>query len=213
MTVVYGNNLSTTLSSSVNASITQIACTDLSGWPAIPAGDHMWVTLEDGQTLEIVRVSGYQSQNVLTVERAQDGTSAQSFAANSVAEVRVCRALLMDLQSGGTASTHNIWHGGLATDLASFAVSDLTSLTAEDDAPGTHTVVIDGTGLADGWTAYIVTLDPSMLTRVTTAGIQVTTFTDPANQRMLTSGGDTYRAYSSPNLVGGGIFTFDITLS
>jgi len=218
MTVVYGNALSTTLAASIGDADLTIVAADLAGWPALAGGDHMWVTLADDTGAEIVRCDGYGPGNSLTVSaggRGADGTGARSFSSGALLEVRVCRALLMDIQGGGTGTiTHSIWHGPLqSVALADFTVADLASLTADADAPGVHDLTFDASALSTGWTTYIVTLDPSVIQSVTTSGFVVTNFTDPANRRDIVDGGDTYHVYSIPNQIGGITITYQVTFT
>jgi len=215
--VVFGNNLTATLAVGLGAADTLIQVNGLGGWPALSGGDHMWVTLQDGAAIEIVRCEGYQGNGLLVSSggRGADGTAAIAWGIGSVVEVRVCRALLQDIQGGGTGTiTHSIWHGPLqSVALADFTVADLAQLTADADAPGVHDLTFDATSLSDGWTTYIVTLDPSVIQSVTTSGFVVTNFTDPANRRDIVDGGDTYHVYSIPNQIGGISITYQVTFT
>jgi len=217
LAVQFGNNLSTRLTVGAASTDTLLQVQGVGGWPALTGGDHMWVTLEDSTAIEIVRVEGYQGNGLVvsTGGRGADGTTAIAWPIGAVVEVRVCRALLQDIQGGGTGTvTHSIWHGALqSVALADFTVADLASLTADAGASGTQDLTFDATALADGWTTYIVTLAPSMISGVTTSGFVVTNFTDPANRRDITDSGDTYHVYSIPNQIGGITITYTVTFT
>jgi hypothetical protein len=77
-------------------------------FPTLGAGDYFYATLEStGGTMEIVKVTA-RSGDSLTIVRAQEGTTAQSFAAGSRFELRVTAASTTDfLQSGTGAVVRN----------------------------------------------------------------------------------------------------------
>lgn len=217
MAVVFGNNLSTTLQAGLTSTDMVLQVQSTGGWPALTGGDHMWVTLQDGPAIEIVRCDGYAGSGlrVSTGGRGADGTTAIAFGVGALVELRVCRALLQDIQGGGTGTiTHSIWHGPLqSVALADFTVADLASLTADPSASGTQDLTFDATALMTGWTTYIVTLDPTVISRVTTSGFEVTNFTDPANRRDIVDGGDLYHVYSIPNQIGNITITYTVTFT
>jgi len=203
MTVVFANNVSTTLTADITATATDLTLASATGWPAIAGGDHAWVTLDDSTNIEVVKATA-RIGAALQVERGQDGTTAATFSSGTVVEMRICAALLTDIQGGGTGTiTHHLYFGASTTALTSFNAGTLATLQETTDAPGEHDVTIDGSSLADGWTAYIVTVDPSLLQNVYVDNFQTGTFQLPANTGTLTSGGETYHIYSAPNQRGG----------
>ena len=85
------NNAYSTLASSITASNTGIvvATNEGSRFPTLGATDYFYATLEStGGTTEIVKVTA-RSGDTMTIVRAQEGTSAQSFLAGSRIELRV----------------------------------------------------------------------------------------------------------------------------
>lgn len=85
------NNASGTLATAISASDTGIVLTTGNGanFPALGASDYFYATLEStGGTLEIVKVTA-RSGDSMTVVRAQEGSTANSFAAGSRIELRV----------------------------------------------------------------------------------------------------------------------------
>lgn len=85
------NNASGTLATAINASDTGIVLTTGNGanFPALSTGDYFYATLESAAgTYEVVKATA-RSGDSLTIVRAQEGTSAQSFAAGSRFELRV----------------------------------------------------------------------------------------------------------------------------
>ena len=79
MAVVFSNNATTALASSVTSSATSITVQDGSVFPTLSGSDYTYITLEDlAGNVEIVKLTA-RSVNVLTIVRAQDGTSARAF--------------------------------------------------------------------------------------------------------------------------------------
>ena len=93
---LFTNNGSTTLANAVLVGDTTITVVDASKFPA----GNFKVTLEtiDRSVNEIVLVTGVAG-NVLTVTRAQEGTTASEFAVGSKVEVRVTAEFLNNLQA------------------------------------------------------------------------------------------------------------------
>lgn len=93
------NNASGTLATAINASDTGIVLTTGNGasFPTLGASDYFYATLEStGGTLEIIKVTA-RSGDSMTVVRAQEGTTAQSFAAGSRIELRVTAQSVLDV--------------------------------------------------------------------------------------------------------------------
>lgn len=105
MAVKFTNNASGTLASSITASATTITLTTGQGalFPTLAVGEYFYATLVDSSNnLEIVKVTA-RATDVLTVTRAQDGTTARAYAAADKLELRVpaaaLNALLADAKS------------------------------------------------------------------------------------------------------------------
>ena len=101
MAVKFANNVSTTLTSAINATQTTISVADASGLPSLSSGDYIYLTIDTdtaSPTLEVVKVTAVSS-NDLTVVRGQDGTTASSFSAGVKVELRVTAAALGDISS------------------------------------------------------------------------------------------------------------------
>jgi hypothetical protein len=110
MAVKFSNNAKTTISGSLNTSATSVTVADASNFPTLGAGDYTYATLAEVSTpanLEIVKVTAINS-NTLTVTRAQQGTSARSFSASDLCELRVTAGLMEEAisdSSGGISYT------------------------------------------------------------------------------------------------------------
>ena len=97
MPVILKNNASSTLATAISASDTGIVVADGSKFPSLGASDYFYATLvSSGGTTEIVKVTA-RASNSMTVVRAQDGSSAASFASGALLEMRVNAASVTDL--------------------------------------------------------------------------------------------------------------------
>lgn len=97
MPIILKNNASSPLTTSISASDTGLVVADGSQFPVLTSGDYFYATLvSPAGTTEIVKVTARVS-NSLTVVRAQDGSSAASFAAGALLEMRVNAASVVDL--------------------------------------------------------------------------------------------------------------------
>lgn len=97
MPVILKNNASSTLAAAISASDTGIVVADGSKFPALGAGDYFYATLvSSGGATEIIKVTA-RASNSMTVVRAQDGSSAASFASGALLEMRVNAASVTDL--------------------------------------------------------------------------------------------------------------------
>jgi len=101
MGVKVTNNAFGTLSSSINASATTITLDSGQGarFPTLGGSDHFYGTIVDtSNNIEVVKVTA-RSTDSMTVVRAQDNTTAQSFAIGDRFELRPTAALFEDIQT------------------------------------------------------------------------------------------------------------------
>jgi hypothetical protein len=98
------NNWSTTLTASALAADTvlTVATAEAAKLGAVSAEAFVAMTLDDGQTIEIVRCTGVSGGD-LTVARAQEGTSAQDWSLGTPIECRLTAAALEAFASGAEA--------------------------------------------------------------------------------------------------------------
>lgn len=113
MSAKYANNIVTTLAGAIGTSNTTISVAAGTGanFPALSTtADFFYVTLADAATKalrEICKVTNV-SGDTLTVQRAQDGTTARSYAVGDIVSLRVIAAQFRDYASlsfGGTFSS------------------------------------------------------------------------------------------------------------
>jgi|APSaa5957512576_1039674.scaffolds.fasta_scaffold88395_1 hypothetical protein len=88
MGIKVSNNASTNLSAGITTSSTSITVDDASEFPIISgSSDYCYGTLVGGAGVEIVKITSVSS-NTLTVERAQDNTTAKTFISTERIELR-----------------------------------------------------------------------------------------------------------------------------
>lgn len=98
MPVILKNNAFSTLATGITASDTGIVVASGSAFPALSAGEYFYVTLvSQAGTTEIIKVTA-RVGNSMTVVRAQDGSTAASFQAGTLVEMRVNVASIAELR-------------------------------------------------------------------------------------------------------------------
>ena len=98
MPVILKNNAFSTLATGVTASDTGIVVANGSQFPTITAGEYFYATLiSQAGTTEIVKVTA-RVGNSMTVVRAQDGSTAATFQAGALVEMRVNVASIAELR-------------------------------------------------------------------------------------------------------------------
>ena len=101
MGLLFKNNAETTLSSGINNSTTTVPVASAAVFPTPDANNVFFATIEEGSTIEVVKVTGISS-NDLTVVRAQDNTSAAAFGSGAKIELRLTAKIL---ETGTTSLT------------------------------------------------------------------------------------------------------------
>jgi hypothetical protein len=125
MTVKLANNVSGFLNTAITASDTGIVLQSGNGanFPSLGAGEYFYATLvSTGNTLEVVKVTA-RSGDSMTVVRAQDNSSAASFAAGSRLEMRVTAQSVLDAIQDSEKDTTVITAIGTGSQVA-FSVTD-----------------------------------------------------------------------------------------
>jgi hypothetical protein len=136
------NNAFATLASSISDSVTSITVASGQGarFPSLGGSDYFYATLVDiSNNLEIIKCTA-RSGDVLTVERAQDSTTARAYTVGDRLEIRPIAAMLNDILGRLSLSTWTIEEisGSLY-----FKVGGVSK--AKLDASGNLTVVGDVT--------------------------------------------------------------------
>lgn len=90
---LFANNITTSLSAALTSTSTTIQLLSLVGFPVVTSPDHLLITVTGGGNLEILRITSISGSTV-TVVRAQEGTTAQVFATNSIVSVNLTKGTL-----------------------------------------------------------------------------------------------------------------------
>lgn len=99
MPIKLANNATSTTATAINASDIGVVLVTGGGtvFPALAAGEYFYITFESsGGTYEIAKATARVGDS-LTIVRAQEGTTAQSFAAGSRVELRVTVQSIKDI--------------------------------------------------------------------------------------------------------------------
>ena len=111
MTIKYANDAKSTLASALTSSATSLSVANTSSFPAISAGDEMYLTLADplNSVNEIVKCTGV-SGTTFTVVRGHESTTAVSWTAGSFVQLRVTAGLITNLlnDKATTTSVNNL---------------------------------------------------------------------------------------------------------
>ena len=99
MPALFSNNASATLAASITSVQTSLTLTTGQGalFPAVSGSDYFYATIANSSnTIEIVKVTA-RSADVLTVVRAQEGTTASAFSSGDKVELRLTAAALNNM--------------------------------------------------------------------------------------------------------------------
>ena len=130
MGVKYSNNAKTTLSASVNTSATSVSVASSSGFPSLSGGDYFYATMvqqSDDTALEIVKVTAV-SGTTWTISRAQDNTSAGSFASGDKIELRASAGVFIDLFAEKAPAANPTFTGNITIGSAEISETELEIL-------------------------------------------------------------------------------------
>lgn len=136
MSILWSNNASTTLTSSITAAQTTITVVDGSLFPTITGSDYFYITLGSlANGTEIAKCTA-RSGNTFTLQRGQEGTVAKAFSAGEFVELRVTAAGLLATGDRDTA------------DGTPMAASDLNSTVYNQTGPTNTVAAINRVGQA-----------------------------------------------------------------
>jgi hypothetical protein len=161
MPIKLANNATSTIVTGINASDVGVvlATGDGAKFPALAAGEYFYITFESsGGTYEIAKATA-RAGDSLTIVRAQEGTTAQSFAAGSRVELRITAqgvedlvddyddALRADLAaSGGAALIGNTPAGTIAATTVQGALNEIVSDLAASSGTSLVGHIASGSG-------------------------------------------------------------------
>lgn len=131
----YANSATTLLANSINESAEQIALSAGAGslFPTLAEGDWFPLVVVDSSSVEFIRATA-RTGDLVSVTRAQEGTTAKSFSAGARVELRLTAAALTAIQDQlGTALTDAL--AAFAATLGEAAAADIGTEDG-DVAPG-----------------------------------------------------------------------------
>ena len=151
----FENKASWKLAQQITADATEIPVESSAGLPVLSDGDYFYSTLEEGQNIEVVRVTGIvldagTGGAILTVERGQDNTAAAPFNAFVKIEMRVNAAIMRDVIDERLALEERTIANAATdkqelTDLIGEAGGNAAGSTSQLVASAMHTVLSDET--------------------------------------------------------------------
>lgn len=142
MTVKFTNNASTTVASGINTSATSLTVTSASAFPSLSgADDYCYLTIQQatGTVREVVKATAL-STNTFTITRAQDGTTAGTWSAGDIVELRMTAALLTDVIDAATVE-------GVKTNFQYTPTAGQTVFSGADNS--SNTMIINQSGLVN----------------------------------------------------------------
>ena len=132
MTVKFTNNASTTVATGINSSATSLTVASASAFPQLAgADDYCYLTIQQstGTVREVVKATALSS-NTFTIVRAQDNTSAGTWSAGDIVELRMTAALLTDVIDAATVE-------GVKTNFQYTPTAGQTVFSGADNASNT----------------------------------------------------------------------------
>jgi len=138
MTQQFTNSIDTTLSALISDSATSATLTDATGLSEPTGGDFELLTLAASGATEIVKVTA-RSGNTVTIVRAQEGTTAQSWSAGTRVYAAVTAGSLDRMVQNESTST-----GALAAVSGALAGNNSVAIGSGADADGVASAVVVG---------------------------------------------------------------------
>lgn len=142
MSALHANFARSYLAEALTDVATTLALVEGTGalFPAPTGGDWAWLVLDDGVVREIVKCTG-RATDTLTVERAQEGTSAAAFEAATTVELRY---LASEADSSANAVQKNIGYDEVA--VGGFVVTEVDGSLRRIGVAGASVLVVDADG-------------------------------------------------------------------
>ena len=128
MAALINNNASGTLASGINTDVTSLSLDTGQGalFPNPTGGDYFYATLVDSSlNVEIIKVTARSTDDFTTIERAQDGTTAKSFSAADIVEIRPIAALFAETAKLDEVQTFTAGQRGTVTTNNDVALFDM----------------------------------------------------------------------------------------
>jgi hypothetical protein len=190
MTILWSNNASSTIASSISSSATTITLATGQGseFPQPSSGNYFYATLTDSSNnLEVIKVTA-RATDVLTAVRGQDGTSARAYSAGDLLELRITAASLTEMQAYTPS-------GNIAASTLVGAVSELDSEKAGISLDNTFS----GTNTFSSPVVASITGNASTATNATNA-TNATKIVNSGGWNITPTGTNLYFSYNGTNV-------------
>lgn len=202
---LYTNNASTTLASGINSSVTSLTVASGKGalFPSPTGSNYFMCTLQSvsGSPIEIVQVTA-RSTDTFTIVRAQESTTAQSFSAGDIVELRLTAGELGGIPQLAASNNFTGPNQGTVTTNNSGSFDETLTNNFQCTPAGTlaltftnHTVGQSGYVLLINTGGYAITaaattkLGSSTLTTISTAGTYLLSYYDNGTNAYVTASG------------------------
>ena len=172
-TRLYANNISTTLSAAITStSATTLTVASPAGLPAITGSNYFLMTIDDSTNIEIVKVTAI-SGSTLTIVRAQESTTASTFANNTPIELRDTATSFSNAiaNQGVTASVTELNYVAGVTSAIQTQLGTKVSLDSNSNITANNFVP-----------SYATNVTASITTTLTVASAEIQTFTGTQTQ-------------------------------
>ena len=159
-TLLFANNIQTTLATSITSSQTSVTLTSTAGLPSPSAGQYFVMTFTSGNTNEIVWVINVTGSTITCI-RAKEGTNGSSFASGSYASCFPTAGTQQDfvqidqLQNGAYTFTNG---AGTANALTATIASNLTATSL----PNGFQFILNAANANTGAATLNLTLNPTL---------------------------------------------------
>jgi hypothetical protein len=159
-TLLFANNIQTTLATNITSSQTSVTLTSTAGLPSPSAGQYFVMTFTSGNTNEIVWVTNVTGSTITCI-RAKEGTSGTSFASGSYASCFPTAGTQQDfvqidqLQNGAYTFTNG---AGTANALTATIASNLTATSL----PNGFQFILNAANANTGAATLNLTLNPTL---------------------------------------------------
>lgn len=144
MSMIFTNNAGSKLAEAITAAATslKILTADVAEFPTLTSGKYFYLTLVGDGVYEVVKCTA-TSSNTFTVVRAQDGTTAQAWPAETLVELRMPAVALNEMVEG-IDSKAPINHASTATTYGIGATASYGHVRLSDDVTSTSNSATGG---------------------------------------------------------------------
>lgn len=152
-TRLHANNFATTLSVAISSTgATSATVVSTTGLPSLTGGNSFNLTLVNGSTIEIIKVTAFSGTSLSTIVRAQEGTSAATFPIGTIVSLRTTansHDRKPDAPASSTAGGFALFSdttGKVLSDASCLPASGILSFLSTPSSANLATAVTDESG-------------------------------------------------------------------